>query len=412
MAREIKVFCPEHQAAFEVEAKPQLVCEIREHSLSVDFPQAEFWQYCCDCQTFSVNDFETNGSVKANCLHCERTTTRLFLCSNCKTVCYDSDEDTRGKITTVNFGTGVSPNCPACEIPPDGKVFLHHCDSVKAVLLTLRADCPFCLKPTEIKVIKLTAETTIVETGSRRSCPQCLSLLENDAVFCTECGYKFLPQSFAETSPFIPKVEVINAKKIYCTKCLGENLEGSEFCGDCGTTLILIRTDEKPAAKPNTFNPVIYIVAGMGVISLLIIVVAINSNKSITPASNNATNITSGQKSLTLTSTPNKSNSDFRIGKKGTLSVDTNLRKHANKDAELLGTHYAQAKVEILDVDSTGSQTWFKIKVLSYGKSLNPEQYGKTGKDMNSEDVGWVNSFPLTYDENKKGRRIDLIQFE
>ena len=104
MAREIKVFCKEHQSSFDVEVKPQLICEIREHSLSIGFPHSEFWEYCCDCQTFSLNDFATGGVANSACSHCDRKTSKQFVCSNCKTVCFDSDEETRGKHSAEKHG--------------------------------------------------------------------------------------------------------------------------------------------------------------------------------------------------------------------------------------------------------------------------------------------------------------------
>ena len=43
--RNLKIFCPQHQAVFEVEENSKIVCEIREHALSNNFPNEEFWEY-------------------------------------------------------------------------------------------------------------------------------------------------------------------------------------------------------------------------------------------------------------------------------------------------------------------------------------------------------------------------------
>jgi hypothetical protein len=415
MAREIKVFCNEHQATFDVEVKPQLVCEIREHSLSIGFPHSEFWQYCCDCQTFSLSDFETGGTTKAECVHCERKTTRFFVCASCKTVCYDSDEDTRGKKTSVSFINGIKPNCPACENTSNGRLFQHSCDSVKAIILTTRLDCSFCQKSAEIKKIEPIVAITHTESAIENRCTMCFTPREIDANCCTECGMVFdstSPNSQSFNQPLskpdflndgLGQPQIVHSNQFYCPKCGGKNLVGSEYCADCGVSL----DDKSEIISTNTkIDPRVYLGGGIvGIIIILVALIAINSSRS-QAVMNRSSNAASNTKTASVSITPNKQSSDFRIGKKGTLNMDANLRKFASKDAEWLGTHYRSAKIEILDADNSGSQTWYKIKVISFGTSMTT---GSSGKDPNSEDVGWVNSFPLSND----GRtRADLISFE
>jgi hypothetical protein len=412
MAREIKVFCNEHQSAFDVELKPQLVCEIREHSLSVGFPNSEFWQYCCDCQTFSLSDFETGGAAKAECAHCERKTSRFFVCSECKTVSHDSDEDTKGKKISVSFISGLNPNCPSCESPSNANLFHHSCDSVKAIILTTRLDCPFCQKSTGIKKTEQIVAINPTESAIENRCSMCFTPREPGANCCTECGMAFgnshtilqsTNQNLVEpnfTTDSLGKTQVSQSTQKYCPKCGAKCFSGSEFCDDC------VQKSDLILSNPKT-DPRVYMSVGLGAVILFAIFFAIiaNSNRS-TPTSNGPANSAATSKTPSVAVTPNKQNSDFRIGKKGTLNLDANLRKFASKDTEWLGTHYRAARIEILDVDSSGSQTWYKIKVLSYGTSMTT---GLNGKDPNSEDVGWVNSFPMSRD----GRtRIDLISFD
>ncbi len=410
MAREIKVFCNEHQASFDVELKPHLVCEIREHSLSGGFPNSEFWQYCCDCQTYSLSDFETGGTAKTDCGHCERETARFFVCSDCKTVCYDSDEDTKGKGVSVSFIGGLKPNCPSCENPSNGNLFQHSCDSVKAIILTKRLECPFCQKSTGIKKSEPIVAINPSESAIENRCTMCFTPREPDANCCTECGMAFgnghttplstnqnlVEPKFATDS--LGKTQVSQSTQKYCPKCGAKCFSGSEFCDDC------VQKSDISLSNTKT-DPRVYLGGGIVIILIAIVLITINSNRPTT-SPNRPANAAANAKTPSVSTTPNKQNSDFRIGKKGVLNLDANLRRYSNKEADWLGTHYRGARIEILDIDSSGSQTWYKIKIISYGTSMAT---GLNGKDPNSEDVGWVNSFPMSRD----GRtRIDLISFD
>ncbi len=149
LVRQIKIYCPEHQTTFEIVESPKIVCEIREHALSNDFPRAEFWEYCCDCQTFSPSSFGTGGKAGEYCLHCERKTARRFVCDECKIVAYDSGEETKGKVFNVNAQNGIEPSCSGCQKSFVGaKIYQHDCADIETILLTPRETCPFCKRQT------------------------------------------------------------------------------------------------------------------------------------------------------------------------------------------------------------------------------------------------------------------------
>lgn len=98
------------------------------------------------------------------------------------------------------------------------------------------------------------------------------------------------------------------------------------------------------------------------------------------------------------------------------LFLETPIFESASKDSYLVGTHYRGAKVTILDVTTVpnslgGTTDWYKIEVTSYGSSMAPDKYGENGKDPGSGDVGWVNSYPEVYENNRKVRRT-LIDFD
>lgn len=407
MGNEIKIYCAEHQATFDLEVAPVLKCEIRPHSLSIGFPNSEFWSYCCDCQIFSPCDFETGGKAASSCLHCGRGTVFHYLCSNCKTVVYDSMTDTRGKILSTDSVRGIRGPCPSCECQSPKKLTFHNCESAGTGIVTGRKTCPFCLCPTAAARTGASFSKNQVEQQSPGlCCPVCGAPRDVDAALCVDCG---LGSDFAPTITETPNAGApppTSQQWLFCTNCGTENKVGSNTCVACGKSL-------NHAPKPA--SPLIsgghqsrYIAAFIAIplvffVFIAIVVSLLSSLKSGTPANNANVQV---QKAPSLSSTPNKSNNDARIGKRGVLSVDVNLRRYANKDAEWLGTHYRGAKIEILDVDSSGPQDWYKIKVLSYGTSVTT---GRAGKDQNSEDVGWVNSYPISSDGRN---RTSLVVFE
>ena len=53
----IRVYCPTHNLRFSTAHAPQIRCKSGGHELDQDFPRAEFWEYCCDCQSFAPSGF-------------------------------------------------------------------------------------------------------------------------------------------------------------------------------------------------------------------------------------------------------------------------------------------------------------------------------------------------------------------
>jgi len=148
LTRQLKVYCPQHQAVFEVAESPKIVCEIKEHALSNNFPNEEFWEYCCDCQTFFPSQLASGGKAKTACPQCERPTLSRFLCNLCNVLTFDSGENTRDKRFYLSLDTfAIVPACPGCLTDFTArKLHLHKCAEIRAVLETPRAICPFCKK--------------------------------------------------------------------------------------------------------------------------------------------------------------------------------------------------------------------------------------------------------------------------
>jgi ribosomal protein L40E len=243
LIRQIKIFCPTHQSVFEIEEKPQIICEIREHALSNDFPRGEFWEYCCDCQTFFPSGLEVGEKAKEACPQCERPTIRRFACNECKVLTFDSGEDTKSKNFHLDSETfAVTPACPGCLKDLSGiKKHLHKCGEIEAVLSTPRETCPFCKK----EIVKpKSAPAAILR------CPKCNAKSEPDSYFCNTCGNQL------RSNPDLTKRGTATAKTqllgSICPTCGAGNQSSSTFCVSCGQAL---RAEE--SKHSNTLLPVL-----------------------------------------------------------------------------------------------------------------------------------------------------------
>ena len=247
--RNLKIFCPQHQAVFEVEENSKIICEIREHALSNNFPNEEFWEYCCDCQTFFPSELAVGGKAKSACSQCERPTVSRFVCGQCKVVSLDSGEDTKGKqfyLNSENFA--VTPFCVGCLTKfPDKNLHLHKCGEIEAVFATPRENCPFCKKGT----VKSKPKTKITAPPIVK-CPKCQINNEEDSFFCNNCGEEL------RSNPQLVKRGTSTAKTqlfgSLCPNCGAENLVGSPFCVGCGQALKLENDKPKPINSPTFAN--------------------------------------------------------------------------------------------------------------------------------------------------------------
>ncbi len=458
--KQVKIYCPTHQTVFEVEEKPQIVCEIREHALSNNFPKEEFWEYCCDCQIFSPSSFGSGGKAAENCRHCERQTLRRFLCDECKIVSYESDEDTKGK----NFGIspeGIKPACPGCR-----KTFgethsnQHQCADIEGALMTHRAECPFCRKltfakassPKQVEPFPDNVEPPSA-TGKMPStqCPKCGNWGFAGRIHCGKCGVQ-LNASAEGVSPGTTTARTQLLGSI-CPNCGTGNQAGSYFCNSCGQALKVAQTapaetaaktvnlpppipvtptntatfgaqtippsDFQPTPSPAGQNkPILAVSVGALVLLSILGIIAYNANKS---SSNTNVKSPSPSPSPTKTTPPrtatpavnrppdNTASSSSIIGSKGRLTSNLNLRSAPNKVAEIRGTHYEGARIEVLAEESYTTQdeyvTWYKVRVLEDGCDRvggngcgnNWERNGSFGW-LEAETEGWMNSKYIVLD--------------
>lgn len=451
LTRKLKIFCPTHQSVFEVEENPQIACEIKEHSLSNDFPRSEFWEYCCDCQTFTPSKFGTGGKAKNVCPHCERTTVRRFVCNECKIVAYDSDEETKGKIYEIDAAQGIKPDCPGCrKIYVGTKVLGHLCRDIDGMILTALAECPFCLKPTldQAKPKKVESIPTVAETAKLDSqavtsqCPKCGHWGRVDRAICGKCGVQInaLGTGVAAGTA-TPKTQLLGS---ICPNCGAGNDADSMFCANCGQALKTVpqTADEPetvtvvnpkfppsmppiPVAPPN-FSPVaeqsaapqkmssesktaLFLILGVFGFLVVLGLIAVNSNKPTTTVNNAANSSNNGKISNNTARInsptiykPNNSAIDNRatsnsssplIGRIGRLDRNLNIRSSAGQYAENIGTHYRGARVKILDSESVYNDSserviWYRVEVLENGCD---QQTGSCGNNWERYgNVGWM----------------------
>jgi len=91
----------------------------------------------------------------------------------------------------------------------------------------------------------------------------------------------------------------------------------------------------------------------------------------------------------------NMNSSPAAGGRTGRLITDANLRSAPNKDSVSVGIHFRGARVQIIDetrYERDGEVvTWYKIKVLRYGRSVDANLTGGKNTPYDA-DEGWINA--------------------
>ncbi len=147
----MRVFCPEHKRSFFAPRQSPIKCENRGHVLGeLDFAgerkqfntQSEVqWQYCCNCEHFSVIDGD-HGLQR--CPVCTRRSSNIFLCDRCFTMTFESITPIETKNFTLGSEGGPKPCCPGCLQPAPADLYEHTCDVATASFVTGLNVCPLC----------------------------------------------------------------------------------------------------------------------------------------------------------------------------------------------------------------------------------------------------------------------------
>lgn len=145
----MRVFCPEHKRGFFAPRQSPIKCENRGHVLGeLDFSgeaNRTFplqWQYCCNCEHFSLIDFDEHRPKQ--CPVCTRRSSTLYLCDRCQTVSFESDTPLQTKNFTLTAEGMPQPCCAGCLQSPTADLREHNCDDFRATIVTALNVCPIC----------------------------------------------------------------------------------------------------------------------------------------------------------------------------------------------------------------------------------------------------------------------------
>lgn len=139
--RLIRVFCHRHKLGFQVFQAGRITCETKEHELARNFPYDTFWEYCCDCRTYSPSE---PGQRHDNCSNCELAVVRRYLCDQCHMMSIECDGLAKRRDFTIPEKVDQSFRCPGCLQFSNTPPVTHVCDEASFAYKTARATCPFC----------------------------------------------------------------------------------------------------------------------------------------------------------------------------------------------------------------------------------------------------------------------------
>lgn len=244
MTGSIKIFCPIHEASFDVPAGPKVLCEITGHVMSTGFPSAECWEFCCNCETFSPSGLGKGETARNTCFSCQNEIAKRFVCDSCGTYIFECSSRSRGRQFSLEKA-GVGPFCPGCGNAPAGdKLERHECKEIDVAFASNLRKCPFCLEDI------LPAPQKVVTTDMLGStiCPQCRSRIGEGSVFCGKCSHRLRADVPVEN----PGTDVIRPQAIgsLCPNCASLLPDDSSFCGECGQAVIEARLPPPPPPPP------------------------------------------------------------------------------------------------------------------------------------------------------------------
>ena len=152
----MRVFCPEHKRSFFAPRVSPIKCENRGHVLGeLNFngdAQSSFqfkWQYCCNCEHFSLTDFDSPGLQR--CPVCTRRSSTLFLCDQCGIVTFESSTPLQTKNFTLSAEGFPHPCCPGCLLPASADLREHTCDDAEISFVTGLKVCPICRERLDVR---------------------------------------------------------------------------------------------------------------------------------------------------------------------------------------------------------------------------------------------------------------------
>ncbi len=237
--KSIRVFCPVHEAAFEVESGPKILCEITGHALSTQFPDSEVWEYCCNCATFAPSQLGKGEKARPYCFTCQTEISTRFACSNCMILSFEGKGKSKGQMYSIS-DQGIVPACPGCEHISAGSIVSHACDELDAKIFTSREKCSFCLENTRVDFVMpggAPADTIV--------CQNCRAVNPAIAAFCGKCKYQL--RSSVDITSFGTDDRRTQLLGSLCPNCSTPVPTNSDFCGECGQA---VKSSAPPPPPP------------------------------------------------------------------------------------------------------------------------------------------------------------------
>ncbi len=187
-----------------------------------------------------------------------------------------------------------------------------------------------------------------------------------------------------------------------CPNCRQLYADDIIYCLSDGTVLSeskpIADTDRlvftPPTSTSERKSPIFAVVIGLLVLIFIggFIAAYISSKKS-EPVNNSANKSSNNLTASNSTKSSNANYSSSATGRKGRLTMNINIRSASNRYAEIRGTHYENARVEILDAYSytteEGYVTWYKVRVLENGCDKK-QGYGCGNHWERNEYFGWM----------------------
>jgi hypothetical protein len=410
--RNLRIFCPIHEASFEVAENVKIQCEITGHSLSADFPYAEFWEFCCNCGTYSPSKLGRGEKVRATCFSCQNEVSKRFLCATCKVLSFECGTQAKGKSYFVTPG-GMEPHCPGCgeTAITGGAVIRHLCKDIDAEILTGHESCPFCLE----KTASISSPNDPLNAPTGR-CPACSAAIVPGAAFCGKCKHRLRSDlSTEKLGTDITKSQLFGS---LCPNCSTPIVPGSGYCAECGQAVKISSKVPPPPPPPPPGNrrsapagttetqsasaaavpvittpksPPILKILGVSVLGLILLIVIVAGLRSGSPAPNSNAHSTLPVNTPTPVNRGPSTNSNSGLPStfderayKGTISSkSTSFSMTLTKNgSELTGTATTPGNWDTLEgtIDSSGH-----FEVSGYEKGDMGKNKGKYIGQITSE---------------------------
>lgn len=230
----MRVFCPTHEASFEVVLGPKIICQITGHTLSVGFPNSEIWEFCANCETFTPSQLGKGEKARNICFSCHNKISTRSVCRSCNTLNFECDSPAKGKRHKVT-SAGMTPQCLACAVTPESKAqILHRCGDIEADVYIGIPECPFCLEPVSPSIEPKVGVPS--RTSVDQSCPVCEAPVRFGASFCSQCRYRF--DAVASSAGVGSDISLTPIMGNLCPNCSTPVPSDSSFCGECGQSII------------------------------------------------------------------------------------------------------------------------------------------------------------------------------